>query len=54
MNKTSKTLEQWKTLLTTQSFSKHGEYMSFLKKELNVTHGFANLIILKYRAVDPA
>ncbi|MEP1384877.1 MAG: DUF5655 domain-containing protein [Paraglaciecola sp.] len=54
LEKTGKTLEQWKTLLATQSFSKYGEFMNFLKKEHNVTHGFANFITLKYREADAA
>ena len=47
--KTGKTLDQWKALLRQQPFSKHGQYMAFLKKEHGVTHGFANFITLKFR-----
>ncbi|WP_299684482.1 DUF5655 domain-containing protein [uncultured Dokdonia sp.] len=43
--KTGKSLEQWKTLLITKSFSKHSEAVNFLKKEHQVTHGFANTIV---------
>lgn len=43
--KTGKSLEQWKTLLKTKSFSKHSEAVNFLKKEHQVTHGFANTIV---------
>lgn len=50
--KTGKTLDDWKILLSKQSFSKHGEYMTFLKKEHGITHGFANFITLKFREAD--
>lgn len=43
--KTGKSLEQWKTLLKSKSFSKHSEAVNFLKKEHQVTHGFANTIV---------
>ena len=49
LEKTSKALDQWKLLLTQQSFSKHGEYMTFIKSEHAITHGFANFHILKFR-----
>ena len=43
--KTGKSLNEWKTVLKTKSFSKHSEAVNFLKKEHNVTHGFANTIV---------
>ena len=43
--KTGKSLEQWKKILKEKSFSKHSEGVNFLKKEHNVTHGFANTIV---------
>jgi len=43
--KTGKSLEQWKALLAKKSFSKHSEFVNFLKKEYGVTHGFANTIV---------
>jgi len=43
--KTGKSLEEWKDILKTKSFEKHGEAMTFLKAEHGVTHGFANTII---------
>jgi predicted transport protein len=43
--KTGKSLDEWKAILKTKNFEKHGEAMSFLKKEKGVTHGFANMII---------
>lgn len=44
--KTGKSLNEWKNLLKAKSFSKHSESVNFLKKEHNVTHGFANTIVL--------
>lgn len=43
--KTGKSLEEWKKILKAKSFKKHGEAMTFLKGEHQVTHGFANSII---------
>ena len=43
--KTGKSLEEWHSLLKTQSFSKHSEAVNFLKTEYQVTHGFANTIV---------
>ena len=43
--KTGKSLTEWKALLKTKSFSKHSEAVNFLKKEHEVTHGFANTIV---------
>lgn len=43
--KTGKSLDQWKALLKTKTFSKHSEAVNFLKKEHQVTHGFANTIV---------
>ena len=43
--KTGKSLSEWKEFLKTKSFTKHSEAVNFLKKEHNVTHGFANTIV---------
>ncbi|MFP2996338.1 DUF4287 domain-containing protein [Spongiivirga sp. MCCC 1A20706] len=43
--KTGKSLEEWKTILKTKSFEKHGQAVKFLKEEHGVTHGFANTIV---------
>ncbi|MEQ9230286.1 MAG: DUF4287 domain-containing protein [Cyclobacteriaceae bacterium] len=43
--KTGKSLSEWKTLLKTKAFAKHGEAVKFLKEEHGVTHGFANTIV---------
>ena len=52
LEKTGRTLDQWKLLLSQQVFEKHGEYMTFLKNEHGITHGFANFITLKFREAD--
>lgn len=52
--KTGKTLAQWKNELAKLPFSKHGEYMKYLKGECGITHGFANFIVLKFRETDAA
>ena len=44
--KTGKSLQEWKKLLSSESFSKHSEAVSFLKKQHGVTHGFANTIVV--------
>lgn len=49
---TGKSLEEWITIVNTKGFAKHGEYMKFLKEQLGLTHGFANLIALKARGAD--
>ena len=53
--KTGKSLNEWKSLLKTMSFSKHSEAVNFLKKEHQVTHGFANTIVTlsKEENIDP-
>ncbi len=43
--KTGKSLTEWKSLLKTKTFAKHSEAVNYLKKEHNVTHGFANTIV---------
>ena len=48
--KTGKSLDEWKAILKTKAFAKHGEAMNFLKKEHNVTHGFANTIVALSKA----
>jgi hypothetical protein len=44
--KTGKSLEEWKTLLKSKSFAKHSEAVKYLKEEHQVTHGFANTIVV--------
>jgi len=43
--KTGKSLEEWKKILLTKSFEKHGEAVKFLKEVHGVSHGFANTIV---------
>ena len=43
--KTGRSLDEWKSLLKTMSFAKHSESVNYLKKEHQVTHGFANTIV---------
>mgnify|MGYP001822003379 CR=1 FL=1 len=43
--KTGKSLEEWKNILSTKSFEKHSEAVKYLKTEHGVTHGFANTIV---------
>ncbi|MFK8045933.1 MAG: DUF4287 domain-containing protein [Crocinitomicaceae bacterium] len=52
--KTGKSLAEWKIVLNTQSFSKHSEAVNYLKKEHNVTHGFANTIVALSKQDDEA
>ncbi len=50
--KTGHSLDEWKKLISKQSFSKHGEIVKFLKETHNVTHGYASEIALKVLASD--
>ena len=43
--KTGKSLDEWKRILNSKSYTKHSEFVNFLKSEHNVTHGFANTIV---------
>ncbi len=47
-----KTLEQWKAVLAEQGLEKHGQMIKFLKEEHGFTHGFANMVVHKYRKSD--
>ncbi len=47
--KTGKSLAAWHTLLKRAGLEKHGQMVTLLKKEHGVTHGFANLIVSKFR-----
>jgi predicted transport protein len=50
--KTGKSLDEWKKLLAAKQLSKHAEIMAYLKGECGISHGYANLITLKYREAD--
>lgn len=43
--KTGRSLEEWKQILSSKSFQKHSEALNYLKKEHGVSHGFANTIV---------
>jgi predicted transport protein len=47
--KTGKSLEEWFTLLKSNKFEQHSEIMNLLKKDLGLTHGYANTISLLFR-----
>ena len=47
--KTGKTLAEWHRILQKTSLEKHGELLDVLKIEHGITHGFANLIVTKFR-----
>ena len=48
--KTGKSLDEWKSVLKAKAFTKHSEAVNFLKKEHQVTHGFANTIVTLSKA----
>ncbi|MGQ8364206.1 DUF5655 domain-containing protein [Glaciecola sp. 1036] len=52
LEKTGLSLAQWKVELAKLPFTKHGEYMKYLKSELGISHGYANFITLKFREAD--
>lgn len=43
--KTGKSLEEWRDILKTKGFEKHGEAVKFLKSEHDVSHGYATTIV---------
>ena len=47
--KTGKSLEEWFKILKSKKFEQHSEIMNLLKKELGLTHGYANTISLLFR-----
>lgn len=53
-DKTGKSLDEWKAVISKQNFSKHGEIVKFLKEEHKVTHGYASEIALKVLGSDAA
>lgn len=52
LEKTGKTLADWKKTIAAKKLEKYGDIMKFLKTEQGLTHGFANFITLKFRATD--
>src|SRR5258708_4607683 len=45
--KTGKSLAEWLAILRASGLSKHKEFMTVLKTEHGLTHGFANMIALQ-------
>ena len=54
VDKTGKSLDEWKALLASKNLDKHAEIMAYLKSEWGISHGYANCITLKFRAADAA
>ena len=52
--RTGKSLEEWKKLLSTKGFEKHGQAVIFLKTKHGVTHGFANMIVTLSKGTNEA
>jgi hypothetical protein len=50
--KTGKSLDEWLVILRGSGLTKHKEFMTLLKGEHSVTHGFANMIALQALASD--
>jgi predicted transport protein len=49
---TGKPLDAWIAIVKSKNFDKHGQIMKFLKDEMGLTHGFANMVALKTLATD--
>lgn len=54
LEKTGKSLAEWKKIVKATSLEKHGEILKFLKSEHGFTHGYANFVSMKYREADAA
>lgn len=50
LSKTGRSLEDWFVVLDETGLEKHTELMNHIKQEYGVSHGFANTIVLHYRA----
>lgn len=50
--KTGRSLDEWKSAIAKEHFSKHGEIVKFLKETHQVTHGYASEIALKVLGSD--
>jgi hypothetical protein len=48
--KTGRSLQEWFAVLAAAGLDKHTELQNHLKQEHGVTHGYANGIVLRYRA----
>lgn len=47
--KTGKDLGQWLKIVNSSGLVKHGEIVKYLKSDQGMTHGYANLISLKFK-----
>jgi predicted transport protein len=45
--KTGKSLDEWLAIVRASKLTKHKEFMTLLKEEHGLTHGFANLVALQ-------
>lgn len=52
--KTGRSLDEWFAVLDAAGLDRHGEAMALLKSAHGVSHGFANLIVARWRARDQA
>ena len=52
VEKTGKSLDEWKQVLSGQGLEKHGQMVSYLKSDHGITHGYANFIVMKFREAD--
>lgn len=50
--KTGRTLDEWFAVLDAAGLEQHGQAMALLKGEHGMSHGFANLVVLRHRARD--
>jgi len=50
--KTGKTLEQWLKVAKASKLAKHGELVKHLKSGHGMTHGYANLVAMKFLKSD--
>jgi len=53
-SKTGYSLEEWKGILNSQNFSRHGEIVKYLKECHGITHGYATTIASKVLGSDAA
>src|ERR1700687_5690331 len=51
-DKTGKSLDEWLTILRASKLSKHKEFVTLLKQDHGLTHGFANMIALQALQTD--
>jgi hypothetical protein len=50
--KTGKSLDEWLAILRSSRLTRHKEFVTLLKKEHGLTHGFANMIALQALQTD--